>query len=112
MADAAQRLIELAGAFRIDLDPGASFLWVASQASGEQSAQSLYSLEDEKDNLLCLGFIKKEVLADGFCIHDGPSQIGLLVVAYHRNDIGSILIRIGIGVATNAADLLGVVFLM
>ena len=47
--------------------------------------------------------------ADGFCIHDGPSHVDLLVVAYHRNDVGSIIIRIGVGMATNGVDLLDVV---
>ena len=60
------------------------------------------------DNLLRLGFIKGEVPADGFCICDGPSHVVLLVAAYHRNDVGSIIIRIGVGMATNAVDLLDV----
>ena len=61
---------------------------------------SLFS-EDEVDNLLCLGFIKGEVPADGFCIRDGPSHVDLLVVAYHRNwdDMGSVILRIGVGLA-------------
>ena len=97
MADAAQRLEELAGSVRISSDfslelLGASLLWIMSQASGEQSAQSLHSPEDEVDNLLRLGFIKAEIPADGFCIDDDPTQVDLLVVAYHRNDIGSAII--------------------
>ena len=93
MADAAQCLEELAGSVRINSDFSfeflcASLLWIMSQAWGEQSAQSLYSPEDEVDNLLCFGFIKGEIPADGFCIHDGPSHVDLLVVAYHRNGIG------------------------
>ena len=55
--------------------------------------QPLDSPEDEVDNLLCLEWIKREVLADGFCIRDGPSHVDLLVVAYHRNDVGSVIIR-------------------
>ena len=67
--DAAQCLVELAGFSRIDLDlflelTGASLLGIASQTSGEQSAQSLYSPEDEVDDLLRMGLINGEVPAN------------------------------------------------
>ena len=77
-----------------------------SKASGKQSAQSLDSPEDEVGDLFCLGWIHVEIAANLLNILDGPVKINHAVVAYHRDDVGSEIFRLSIGIAADTVDLL------
>ena len=70
-----------------------------SRASGKLSAQSLDLPEGEVGDLFCLGWIHVGIL-------DGPVKINHAVVAYHRDDVGSEIFRLSIGIAADTVDLL------
>ena len=80
--------------------------WIMSKTSGKRSARSLNSPEDEIGDLFCLGWMHVEVFANLFDILDGLLEINVAVVAYHRNDVGSVNFGLSIGIAANAVDLL------
>ena len=50
--------------------------------------------------------VHAEVFANLFDILDGLLEINIAVVAYHRDDVGSINLGLSIGVAADAVDLL------
>ena len=64
--------------------------WIMSKTSGKRSAHSLNSPEDEVGDLFRLGWIHVEVFANLFDILDGLLEINVAVVAYHRDDVGSV----------------------
>ena len=105
MCNAGQCVVELNGsirtAFFMDAMP-----WIMSKTSGKRSAHSLNSPEDEIGDLFCLGWIHVEVFANLFDILDGLLEINVAVVAYHRNDVGSVNFGLSTGIAANAVDLL------
>ena len=76
------------------------------KTSGKRSAHSLNSPEDEICDLFRLGWIHAEVFANLFDILDGLLEINVAVVAYHRDDVGSVNFELSIGVAADAVDLL------
>ena len=47
-----------------------------------------------------------EIFANLFDILDGLLEINVAVVAYHRDDVGSVNFGLSIGVAADAVDLL------
>ena len=111
MCDAGQCVIELNGSTRTHAHLSFAFLvdampWIMSKTSGKQSAHSLDSPEDEVSDLFRFGWIHVEVLANLFDILDGLLEINVAVVAYHRDDVGSVNFGLSIGVAADAVDLL------
>ena len=64
------------------------------------------SPEDEVGDLFRLGWFHVEVFANLIDILDGLLEINVAVVAYHRDDVGSVNFGLSIGVAANAVDLL------
>ena len=76
-------------------------LFGSCRRNRENNRLNLSTLQRMEWTICC---VLGEIPVDGFCIHDGPSHVDLLVVAYHRNDIGSVIIRIGAGVATDPLD--------
>ena len=77
-----------------------------SKTSGKRSAHSLNSPEDEICDLFRLRCIHAEVFANLFDILDGLIEINVAVVAYYRDDVGSVDFGLSIGVAADAVDLL------
>ena len=77
-----------------------------SKASGKRSAQSLDSLEDEVSDRFCLGWIQVEVFANLLDILDGLVKINHAAAAHHRDDVGSKIFRMSIGVAADTGDFL------
>ena len=77
-----------------------------SKTSGKRSAHSLNSPEDEICDLFRLGWIHSEVFANLFDILDGLIEINVAVVAYHRDNVGSVNFGLSIAVAADAVDLL------
>ena len=61
---------------------------------------------DEICDLFRLGWIHAEVFANLFDILDGLLEINVAVVAYHRDDVGSVNFGLSIGVEADAVDLL------
>ena len=111
MCDAGQCVIELNGSIRTHIHLSSAFLmdampWIMSKTSGKRSAHSLDSPEDEVGDLFRLGWIHVEVFANLFDILDGLLEINVAVVAYHRDDVGSVNFGLSIGVAADAVDLL------
>ena len=111
MCDAGQCVVELNGSIRSHVHLSSAFLidtmpWIMSKTSGKRSAHSLNSPEDEVGDLFRLGWIHVEVFANLFDILDGLLEINVAVVAYHRDDVGSVNFGLSIGVAADAVDLL------
>ena len=111
MCDAGQCVVELNGSIRTHVHLSSAFLmdtmpWTMSKTSGKRSAHSLNSPEDEVGDLFRLGWIHVEVFANLFDILDGLLEINVAVVAYHRDDVGSVNFGLSIGVAADAVDLL------
>ena len=77
-----------------------------SKTSGKRSAHSLNSPEDEICDLFRLGCFHAEIFANLFDILDGLIEINVAVVAYHRDDVGSVNFGLSIAVAADAVDLL------
>ena len=103
MCDAGYCVIELNGSIRTHVHLSFAFLmdtmpWIMSKTSGKRSAHSLNSPEDEVGDLFRLGWIHVEVFAN--------LEINVAVVAYHRDDVGSVNFGLSIGVAADAVDLL------
>ena len=110
MCDAGLCVIELNGSIRTHFHLPFAFLmdsmpWIRSKTSGKRSAHSLNSPEDEICDLFRLGWIHAEVFANLFDILDGLIEINVAVVAYHRDDVGSVNFGLSIGVAADAFTL-------
>ena len=80
--------------------------WIMSKTSGKRSDHSLNSPEDEICDLFRLGCFNAEIFANLFDILDGLIEINVAVVAYHRDDVGSVNFGLSIAVAADAVDLL------
>ena len=111
MCDAGQCDIELDGSIRTHFHLPFAFLmgsmpWIMSKTSGKRSAHSLNSPEDEICDLFRLGCFHAEIFANLFDILDGLIEINVAVVAYHRDDVGSVNFGLSIAVAADAVDLL------
>ena len=111
MCDAGQCVIELDGSIRTHFHLPSAFLmdsmpWIMSKTSGKRSAHSLNSPEDEICDLFRLGCFHAEIFANLFDILDGLIEINVAVVAYHRDDAGSVNFGLSIAVAADAVDLL------